>query len=200
MQLVVRSLVAAEVRAVELPGTDADQCDLAVCAALLTSQALQLLPPGVTIHDIAAPAVRNPVALLRAAGQLLRGRPIQDLKGSTYAVPEPSRLLAVVSTVLALTWLNPHVYLGTFALLGPVGSSHGSARWTFAGGAMCGSMLWFSALGLAARSGPRRRPSHRMTGARWDHRPGHDLRRDGSPPRQLNQADRETSKSHYLSI
>ena len=78
MQLVARSLVAAEVRAVDLPGTDADQCDFAVCAALLTSQALQLLPPGVTVDDIAAPAERDPVALLRGAQQLLRGHPAHD--------------------------------------------------------------------------------------------------------------------------
>ena len=71
---------------------------------------------------------------------------------STHAVPEPSKLLAVVTAALALTWLNPHVYLDTFVLLGSVGSSHGSARWAFAAGAICGSMLWFSALGLAARA------------------------------------------------
>jgi L-lysine exporter family protein LysE/ArgO len=68
------------------------------------------------------------------------------------AAPEPSRLLAVVTTALALTWLNPHVYLDTFVLLGSVGSSHGSARWAFAAGATLGSTLWFCALGLAARA------------------------------------------------
>ena len=83
MQRVARSLVAAEVCAVELPGTDADRCDFAVCAALLTSQALQLLPPGVTVDDIAVPAERDPVALLRGAEQLLRGHPIQDLPPGT---------------------------------------------------------------------------------------------------------------------
>ncbi len=83
MQRVARSLVAAEVRAVDLPGSDADQCDFAVCVALLTSQALQLLPAGVTVDDIAAPPEQDPVALLRCAGQLLRGHPIQDLPPGT---------------------------------------------------------------------------------------------------------------------
>jgi L-lysine exporter family protein LysE/ArgO len=71
---------------------------------------------------------------------------------SAVAATEPSRLLAVVTTALALTWLNPHVYLDTFVLLGSVGSSHGSARWAFATGAILGSTLWFCALGLAARA------------------------------------------------
>ena len=71
---------------------------------------------------------------------------------TALAAPESSRLLAVVGTALALTWLNPHVYLDTFVLLGSVGSSHGPARWAFAAGAILGSTLWFSALGLAARA------------------------------------------------
>lgn len=68
------------------------------------------------------------------------------------AVPEPGRVLAVVGAALAMTWLNPHVYLDTFVLLGSVGSSHGQARWAFAAGAILASTLWFSALGLAARA------------------------------------------------
>jgi len=71
---------------------------------------------------------------------------------SAPAPPEPSRLLAVVGTALALTWLNPHVYLDTFVLLGSVASSQGPARWAFAVGAILGSTLWFSALGLASRA------------------------------------------------
>ena len=41
-------------------------------------------------------------------------------------------LLTAVATCLALTWLNPHVYLDTLVLLGSVGSTHGDARWAFA--------------------------------------------------------------------
>ncbi len=65
--------------------------------------------------------------------------------------PASSRLLPVMGTALALTWLNPHVYLDTVVLLGSVGSSRGPARWSFAAGAVVASTLWFSALGLAAR-------------------------------------------------
>ncbi|MDF1477997.1 LysE/ArgO family amino acid transporter [Leifsonia sp. H3M29-4] len=60
-------------------------------------------------------------------------------------------LLAVAGTTLALTWLNPHVYLDTVVLLGSVASTHGQWRWAFGAGAMLGSVLWFSALGFGAR-------------------------------------------------
>ncbi len=57
-----------------------------------------------------------------------------------------------LATVLALSLLNPHVYLDTVVLLGAVGSSlAGEARLSFALGAMTASVLWFSALGLGAR-------------------------------------------------
>jgi L-lysine exporter family protein LysE/ArgO len=58
---------------------------------------------------------------------------------------------AVVGTTLALTWLNPHVYLDTVVLLGSVSATHGAERWWFGLGAACASVLWFSALGFGAR-------------------------------------------------
>lgn len=55
-------------------------------------------------------------------------------------------------TTLALTWLNPHVYLDTIVFLGSVANQQGVAdRWWWAAGAMAGSVLWFSALGFGAR-------------------------------------------------
>ena len=58
---------------------------------------------------------------------------------------------AVVAAALALTWLNPHVYLDTVILLGSVAAAHGDARWWFGLGAACGSVLWFTGLGFGAR-------------------------------------------------
>lgn len=58
---------------------------------------------------------------------------------------------AVLATVLALTWLNPHVYLDTVLLLGTLANQHGELRWWFGAGAVLGSVLWFSALGFGAR-------------------------------------------------
>jgi L-lysine exporter family protein LysE/ArgO len=61
-------------------------------------------------------------------------------------------LTAAVATVLALTWLNPHVYLDTVLLLGSLSTAHGSSgRWWFAGGATVASLVWFTALGFGAR-------------------------------------------------
>ena len=58
--------------------------------------------------------------------------------------------LAAVTTALALTWLNPHVYLDTVVLLGGLSGTWGGARWWFAAGAVGASLLWFVALGWGA--------------------------------------------------
>ena len=60
-------------------------------------------------------------------------------------------LEATLSTVLALTWLNPHVYLDTVVLLGSIAQTHGDQRGWFAAGAVTGSAVWFTALGCGAR-------------------------------------------------
>ncbi len=61
-----------------------------------------------------------------------------------------SRRRAVL-TCLALTWLNPHVYLDTVFLLGSVAADRGPLRWTFGLGAVLASVCWFAALGFGAR-------------------------------------------------
>ncbi|EQM73220.1 MULTISPECIES: LysE/ArgO family amino acid transporter [Microbacterium] len=62
-----------------------------------------------------------------------------------------TRLTPVILTTLALTWLNPHVYLDTVLMLGSIAATHGDERWLFAGGAIAASILWFTALGFGAR-------------------------------------------------
>ncbi|NHN55559.1 amino acid transporter [Calidifontibacter sp. DB0510] len=58
----------------------------------------------------------------------------------------------VILTTLALTYLNPHVYLDTVLMLGNIANQHGAVgRWWFAGGAAFGSLVWFSGLGFGAR-------------------------------------------------
>jgi L-lysine exporter family protein LysE/ArgO len=68
------------------------------------------------------------------------------------AVDGPAARGTVLRRILALTWLNPHVYLDTVVLLGSVANTHGATgRWWFAVGACLGSALWFSGLGFGAR-------------------------------------------------
>ncbi|HTH08303.1 LysE/ArgO family amino acid transporter [Acidovorax sp. Leaf73] len=57
-----------------------------------------------------------------------------------------------VLTVLALTWLNPHVYLDTVLLLGTMATPYPTwGRATFAAGGSLASALWFLALGFGSR-------------------------------------------------
>ncbi|MFF9276793.1 LysE/ArgO family amino acid transporter [Streptomyces griseosporeus] len=60
-------------------------------------------------------------------------------------------LRRAVLTCLALTWLNPHVYLDTVFLLGSIAADRGPLRWTFGLGAALASLCWFAALGFGAR-------------------------------------------------
>lgn len=59
--------------------------------------------------------------------------------------------LRIVGTLLAVTWLNPHVYLDTFVVLGSLGSqlAEGPKR-AFALGTVSASFLWFFGLALLA--------------------------------------------------
>lgn len=63
----------------------------------------------------------------------------------------PASLKSVVLTCLALTFLNPHVYLDTVVLLGTLASQQGDARWRFGAGAAAASLVWFFSLGFGAR-------------------------------------------------
>lgn len=97
---------------------------------------------------------------LLAAGRVFRARRLDsgasDGRGSGSAAVGPS-LATTIATVLALTWLNPHVYLDTVLLLGSVANGYGhgelgdSGRWIFGAGAMIASVVWFSALGFGSR-------------------------------------------------
>jgi L-lysine exporter family protein LysE/ArgO len=78
----------------------------------------------------------------------LPGSPAAD--GSTMT-RTGTRLAPVILTTLALTWLNPHVYLDTVLMLGSIAATHGDERWLFAAGAIAASLLWFTALGFGAR-------------------------------------------------
>ncbi len=66
----------------------------------------------------------------------------------------PATLRATLLTTLALTYLNPHVYLDTVLLLGSIAQQH-PHHWLFLVGTTAASSLWFAGLGLGAhRLGP----------------------------------------------
>jgi len=67
------------------------------------------------------------------------------------ATKSPGSTKQAVVTVLALTFLNPHVYIDTVLLLGSISNQYGDARWYFVLGASLGSLLWFTSLGYGAR-------------------------------------------------
>ncbi len=60
-------------------------------------------------------------------------------------------LYKVLLICLALTWLNPHVYLDTVILLGSISTKYGEYSDYFALGAMVSSFFFFFTLGYGAR-------------------------------------------------
>jgi L-lysine exporter family protein LysE/ArgO len=90
-------------------------------------------------------------AFLVVYGILAARRAIRPAVLAADAAGGSATIGTVIATCLALTWLNPHVYLDTIVLLGSVAATHGADRWWFGLGAALGSILWFTALGYGAR-------------------------------------------------
>lgn len=59
-------------------------------------------------------------------------------------------LLPTLLTCLAITWLNPHVYLDTVVLLGTISTQFAGREAHFTAGAITGSFVFFFALGFGA--------------------------------------------------
>ena len=111
-----------------------------------TGAVLERVPWLVTVVRVAGALFLLGYALL-AARRALRPSALAAEAAGTRAP-----LAAVVGTALALTWLNPHVYLDTVLLLGSIAGTHGADRWWFAAGACTASALWFTGLGFGARA------------------------------------------------
>lgn len=108
------------------------------------------LPWLTTAARVAGAAFLAVYGVLAARRALRPGGEAIDLNAQP-AARRGSGAWGIALTTLALTWLNPHVYLDTVFLLGSIGAAHGDAKWWFAAGAMLASMLWFAGLGFGAR-------------------------------------------------
>jgi len=86
----------------------------------------------------------------QAMGRFLRpAAPDGGAQANANAAPGMSRRRAV-GLALAMSWLNPHAWLDTAVLMGTASLAYARPdNAVFGLGAATGSLLWFSALGLA---------------------------------------------------
>jgi len=106
---------------------------------------VEAAPLALTIVTIAGALFLLAYAVF-AARRAIRPQALEAVGG------EKTTLFAAVLTAVALTWLNPHVYLDTVLLLGSLAATHGpDGKWIFAAGAALASIVWFTALGYGAR-------------------------------------------------
>ena len=109
---------------------------------------------GTLVHE--APSLLTVVSLAGAAflavyGLLSFRRAIRP-GALAPADRSTAGLAATVATCLALTFLNPHVYLDTVVLIGALSGRHpGAGAVAFGAGAGLASVIWFYGLGYGAR-------------------------------------------------
>lgn len=129
-----------------------------VCLTCALSDAV-LIAVGVASFAVVTEAVPQVASIMRwggAAFLVIYGAfsfraalgPAATLEAAETGTGSFAKALA---TCLALTWLNPHVYLDTVLLLGSVSTQWGNARPAFAVGAVTASFVFFFSLGYGAR-------------------------------------------------
>lgn len=108
---------------------------------------VQAAPVALVVIRVVGSAFLIVYGLLAAKRALRPGVLVTENAGSGTPT-----LKTAVLTVLALTWLNPHVYLDTVLFLGSIANQQGAGeRWWFGAGALVASFAWFFALGFGAR-------------------------------------------------
>jgi L-lysine exporter family protein LysE/ArgO len=127
---------------------------VSVCAA----SDLGLIAAGVAGFGALIAAYPGVITLTKIGGAafligygLLAARRAVRPAGLAPSDAAPARLAGVLLTSLALTFLNPHVYLDTVVLLGALANEHRDGRWLFGVGAVVASTVWFTTLGFGAR-------------------------------------------------
>lgn len=130
---------------------------LAICMVCAVSDAA-LITAGVAGFGTLATAVPWLEPFFRYGGALflfLFGvKSLRAAFGPSHALTTEgtvkSGLGAAMLTVLAITWLNPHVYLDTVVLIGSVSSQYDN-KLAFGAGAASASFVFFFSLGYGAR-------------------------------------------------
>ncbi|REL26279.1 amino acid transporter [Thalassotalea euphylliae] len=91
------------------------------------------------------------VAFLTFYGILFFRDAINGQAGETAKQASPSRRKVVIFTALAVTLLNPHVYLDTVVIIGSIsGQYQGDDKYVFWAGTILASLTWFYVLSLGA--------------------------------------------------
>ncbi|NVP56993.1 LysE/ArgO family amino acid transporter [Mycoplana rhizolycopersici] len=129
----------------------------AICLACALSDALLILV-GITGFRQIAAVLPWLDSLMRYGGAIFLmwygARSLRSALRSSgaLAVGEggASSLRKALLTCLALTWLNPHVYLDTVVLLGTISTRFPGLEASFAAGAVTASFLFFFSLGYGA--------------------------------------------------
>ncbi|SEL37631.1 L-lysine exporter family protein LysE/ArgO [Roseovarius nanhaiticus] len=131
---------------------------LAVCLACAISDAI-LITVGVTSFRTVSewlpwlePVMRyGGAAFLTWYGvkSLMSALRSNEALAADSSLPKTDLFRTLVAC-LALTWLNPHVYLDTVVLLGTISTQFTGSQGSFAVGAVLGSFVFFFALGYGA--------------------------------------------------
>ncbi|MGY4654489.1 L-lysine exporter [Mycobacterium sp. URHB0021] len=126
--------------------------------ALCTVSDIALIAAGIAgvgaligAHPGALTVAKFGGAAFLAGYGLLAARRAWRPSALTPSESAPARLIDVLLTCAALTFLNPHVYLDTVVLLGALANEQRDERWLFGVGAVTASAVWFVSLGLGAR-------------------------------------------------
>ncbi|EPR37331.1 Lysine exporter protein (LYSE/YGGA) [Desulfovibrio sp. X2] len=136
---------------------------VALVCSLCDAALIALGVAGAGAALAASPLVRQAAALGGAAFLAFYGlrsaRAAVAGGGALTAAPESGEgggqekgLVATLLVTLAVTLLNPHVYVDTVLLLGGIGAQYPlPARWLFGAGAALASCTWFFSLVLCGR-------------------------------------------------
>lgn len=126
-----------------------------VCDFILISMGVLGLGSLISESQVASQALAIVGALFllvygaRAFRSAYSGNSVLNLAEETSQ--QGSAFNAVMAT-LAVTLLNPHVYLDCFAIIGGIaGTLTAAEKSWFLAGALCTSLLWFFSLGYGAR-------------------------------------------------